>query len=849
MKIAVITPPFSGHFNILSKLVSRLRILHKEIEITFIVTGWHDVKTRTTEIDALKSYSVNVHELSSSKINTAAPMSFTFKRVADLTDEVIHLCEGHDLIINDFFSIEGYIASKALNIANICSIPAILGPFNHENNLYKKNIKENNELISQLEKKYNINLIDNIEMVSDGFFIPSKDGNLIWSWPKLVKADNYLHNRKIQNILFSRVHDNALKSSKKNMEKDLASIINIASSEQKIIYVSLGTVVTDNLWNNMPCVKDFVLKIYSDLAKSFGGNSKYRVIISTSKQSLEAFSERPSNFYFFNNVPQPEILKRADVFVTHGGGNSVNEAIDAQIPMVVIPFFGDQHLCAKNVDHLKIGIAFQHTKQDREDVVNTEHGLFFRDSLKNDSELAKAIETVLSDSIYRNNIKLIKNENITSVNELFNKIINKITVDWHEGDLLYGCNQDRKKFAEILGEVDSFKLCDIRPFPKLFANSLFSAQILPRIVDQYHDELSNNQWKPKDEERNKFTTYYEVLDEYRSIVKNELLQLENITDQKEYEKKLWEMCLKGLEFFIYKKKATIHFVISSYNDQVNLATNKEFQWVKQHWNDNEVKKHVKFYYIQKGLLKNIDPVQSNWFRSRPTPAFEDIAPSLVAKNSWQAILNKIQTRQSLSEYKNITVFHNNLKEKYDKEFQDFKKSGLDIVDVRLDAEKAKISLSNKEVHIFAIHENGNMFIIPKRSGEIIMSHAIVGKNEPVICAGEVRLRNLNIKGKVIQVLDINNESGHYMPNGGGLKFAIKAFEKIGFIVHRVNVINTKVTSSFNKVEDNSSLKPICRSKFFEDYSSNINQKILMNEGIRSTQGTYSKAIEISTQLR
>lgn len=42
----------------------------------------------------------------------------------------------------------------------------------------------------------------------------------------------------------------------------------------------------------------------------------------------------PSNIHNYKSVPQIEVLKQADVFVTHGGMNSVSEALVQGVPTI-----------------------------------------------------------------------------------------------------------------------------------------------------------------------------------------------------------------------------------------------------------------------------------------------------------------------------------------------------------------------------------------------------------------------------------------------------------------------------------------------------------------------------------
>ncbi|MGW6084466.1 nucleotide disphospho-sugar-binding domain-containing protein, partial [Bacillus subtilis] len=54
-------------------------------------------------------------------------------------------------------------------------------------------------------------------------------------------------------------------------------------------------------------------------------------------------------------VPQLEILKRASLFVTHGGMNSTSEGLYFETPLVVIPMGGDQFVVADQVEKVGAG--------------------------------------------------------------------------------------------------------------------------------------------------------------------------------------------------------------------------------------------------------------------------------------------------------------------------------------------------------------------------------------------------------------------------------------------------------------------------------------------------------------
>lgn len=109
------------------------------------------------------------------------------------------------------------------------------------------------------------------------------------------------------------------------------------------IYVSLGTV-----FNNKP---DVFLEIMRAL-----DTPNYQVIVSAggAYKTLQN-SAIPSNAAIFKSVPQVSLLPEVDLFISHGGNNSTNEALSAGKPLIVMPVGGEQADNASRVVYLGVG--------------------------------------------------------------------------------------------------------------------------------------------------------------------------------------------------------------------------------------------------------------------------------------------------------------------------------------------------------------------------------------------------------------------------------------------------------------------------------------------------------------
>ena len=143
-------------------------------------------------------------------------------------------------------------------------------------------------------------------------------------------------------------------------------------STHPLVYVSLGTV------NNLKH------EFYRNCLEAFG-DMPCKVIMSVGKHvDISSLGRLPANFLVRNRVPQLEVLKRAQVFVSHGGMNSINESTYFGVPLVMVPQQFEQAFNARRI-------------------CRQGAGLMLKSSKLTPGTLRSAVQTILADARYKEN--------------------------------------------------------------------------------------------------------------------------------------------------------------------------------------------------------------------------------------------------------------------------------------------------------------------------------------------------------------------------------------------------------------------------------------------------------------
>ncbi len=103
----------------------------------------------------------------------------------------------------------------------------------------------------------------------------------------------------------------------------------LAASEQPVVYVSLGSFLS---------VRGDVLARVADALRGLD----VRVALAHGSTPASELGDLPATWLVREVLPQVTLLRSASLAITHGGNNSVTEALTAGVPMLVLPLSTDQ---------------------------------------------------------------------------------------------------------------------------------------------------------------------------------------------------------------------------------------------------------------------------------------------------------------------------------------------------------------------------------------------------------------------------------------------------------------------------------------------------------------------------
>lgn len=125
-----------------------------------------------------------------------------------------------------------------------------------------------------------------------------------------------------------------------------------------LIYLSLGSLGGADV------------ELMQRLVAAFAG-SRHRFIVSKGPQADKI--ELPDHMVGAQTLPQTKVIPQVDLVITHGGNNTVTEALHFGKPMVLLPLFWDQYDNAQRMHELGYGIrlaTYEFTTEEINDAVD-----------------------------------------------------------------------------------------------------------------------------------------------------------------------------------------------------------------------------------------------------------------------------------------------------------------------------------------------------------------------------------------------------------------------------------------------------------------------------------------------
>jgi MGT family glycosyltransferase len=142
--------------------------------------------------------------------------------------------------------------------------------------------------------------------------------------------------------------------------------------DASLVYLSLGSLGSADV--------DLMRRLVDVLSRT-----PHRYVVSKGPRADEF--ELPDNMWGEARVPQTSIIPEVDLVITHGGNNTVTEALHFGKPMVVLPLFWDQYDNAERMQELGYGVRLATYAFSDDDLTGAVDGLLADETLRSNLEV------------------------------------------------------------------------------------------------------------------------------------------------------------------------------------------------------------------------------------------------------------------------------------------------------------------------------------------------------------------------------------------------------------------------------------------------------------------------------
>lgn len=274
-----------------------------------------------------------------------------------------------DIIVYDSAAIWGKRIARLLGIPCVCSCT----PYSYPKGLIYKNPemfsslvfhqKMSDDITLSILKKMNT-LLKKTFLLSDEMPISENwcgegDLNLLYTVRDFQLGSCFLDEDK---YIFCGI------LSDKDDKSDVSEYV--SNNGKKLVYISFGTIYNSS-------------RLLMEIAETLKPLSDFDFILNIGAYNEhKLFEGLPKNWKVVRHVSQISLLEKVDVFITHGGVNSVREAAHYGVPMVVIPWEGDTLCSAQDIINGNYGKVISPSEIDglKENLVDVVNDRAIRDN-------------------------------------------------------------------------------------------------------------------------------------------------------------------------------------------------------------------------------------------------------------------------------------------------------------------------------------------------------------------------------------------------------------------------------------------------------------------------------------
>ena len=378
--------PSTGHMNPTLALVRELR--DQEVPVTYFVAEQvrEVVEANGAQWRAMQDPKALTEEQLARYVPPAQPEGKEFpcslmvhaaSTLPSILEALQALRPPPSVIVYDPFLPLAYVAARFLQIPSVATV-TITGPGVLEMPLVVRQNWEANPAVQLASKeimaKYGIDVFEHAAMME--FY--SQDLNIVTTVDSLFcppKLEMQL--QRFGHLPFRcvgpMVNQKGQRISNVEIKEQPALPWDQIDTSKPLVFLSLGTVANSHFWTNKfghqatfnglqdLTGKECIQMIFRTAFEAFADEDVFVIMaLGPKEDALEGMEKKaPRNFLLQKSVPQLEVLAKCQAFVTHGGANSMHEALGFGVPMAVVPILGDQPANAEAVAKAGCGVSFR----------------------------------------------------------------------------------------------------------------------------------------------------------------------------------------------------------------------------------------------------------------------------------------------------------------------------------------------------------------------------------------------------------------------------------------------------------------------------------------------------------